>query len=276
MTTRCIVLLAFLLLGGTAAASEPIFMMWQVQQTGPKGDFEELRSLGINTVQASRLATWPAADVQAYLDGAERTGLKVIVYLGIFRKGSDANCDYSPEALQFMRTYKSHPAIYAWHTVDEPAEHDITVACQRRLYRLVKTEDPGRPVMISTNNNSQSKYSRYFAEDAFDIFEMHKYVNPRPGVSQQLLMSLFKSNRRRDYPVIVTLRAYNAPQREKREAMTSDSLQEQYRFFIEEPKLTRNVAFYGWGLSPSVGIKDDPALREQFVTLMRSLKPVER
>jgi hypothetical protein len=293
MNTRRTILLALFLLGGAAACDdpefaaaaaatnaagpkEPIVMMWQVQQSGPQGDFEKLKALGINTVQASRLASWPADQVKAYLDGAQKTGLKVIVFLGLFREGDDANCGYRDEALQFVRTYKSHPAIYAWHTVDEPAEHGITAACQRRLYKLVKAEDPSRPIMISTNNNTEAKYQQFFTEDAFDILEMHKYVNPRPGISQQRLMSLFTSNRKRSYPVIITLRAYNAPHKEKRESMTADSLEEQFEFFIKRPGLTRNVAFYGWDLNPSIGIKADPALQRQFEELMQRDKPAAR
>jgi hypothetical protein len=105
---------------------------------------------------------------------------------------------------------------------------------------------------------------------------MHKYVNPAPGLSQQLLVRLFASNRTREYPVIITLRAYDAPHKEKRAPMTADSLNEQYEFFVTNPRLTRNVAFYGWDLSPSIGIKDDPALHGQFVKFMQGVKPAGR
>ena len=94
-------------------SGEPIILMWQVQQSGPAGDFELLRSIGVNAVQASRMATWPEAEVRAYLDGAAKNGLKVFAYLGIFREGTGPDCRYSDEAARFKaegwRAYKIHP-----------------------------------------------------------------------------------------------------------------------------------------------------------------------
>jgi hypothetical protein len=244
--------------------------MWQVQQSGPQGDFALLKSLGVTAVQASRLAGWPEAEVRGYLDGAAREGLAVFVYLGIFRQGTGADCAYDEQAHRFIETWKSHPAIFAWHSLDEPAGHGISADCQRALYRAIKARDPKRPVMISTNNADDESYAKYFAEDAFDIFEMHKYVNPRPADAQRRLLELLRAHRTREYPVIVTLRAYNAPRKLLRRAMTAGSFQEQYEFFIERPGLTRNFGFYGWDLSPNRGIKNDPEIREDFAAFMEA------
>ena len=256
--------------------TEPVVLMWQVQQSGPAGDFALLRSLGINAVQSSRLATWPATEVQAYLDGAERAGLKVFLYLGVFRQGTGADCRYADEAARFVREWRSHPAIVAWHSLDEPGSNHISRDCQRALYRAIKALDPGRPVMLSSNNDDSRDYDRYFAEDAFDIFELHKYVNPRPAEAQARMLDLLRTKRRREYPVIITLRAYNAPHKPARLPMTEDSLQEQYRYFISGPAITRNFGFYGWDLSPNRGIKNDPAIRRSFDALMEELARAKR
>jgi hypothetical protein len=254
-----------------AESGEPIVLMWQVQQSGPTGDFELLRSAGVNAVQASRMATWPEADIRAYLDGAARNGLKVFAYLGIFREGTGPDCRYSDEAARFIRAWISHPAIYAWHSLDEPGSNHITRDCQRALYRAIKALDPGRPVMLSSNNDDAGDFDRYFTEDAFDIFELHKYVNPRPDAAQERMLELLRTRRTRDYPVIITLRAYNAPHKPARLPMTEDSLREQYRYFIEGPRLTRNFGFYGWDLSRNHGIKSDPGIRRMFDDLMEDL-----
>jgi hypothetical protein len=259
-----------------AVAAEPIILMWQVQQSGPAGDFEILRSLGINAVQASRMATWPEAEVRAYLDGARQNGLRVFAYLGIFREGAGADCRYSVEAEKFIRAWRSHPAIFAWHSLDEPGSNHITPECQRALYRAIKALDPGRPVMLSSNNDDAGDFDRWFAEDAFDIFELHKYVNPRPGDAQERMLQLLRTRRTRDYPVIITLRAYNAPHKPARLPMTEDSLREQYRFFIEGPGLTRNFGLYGWDLSRNRGIKSDPGIRRMFDDLMVDLARKKR
>ena len=251
-------------------AIEPVVLMWQVQQSGPAGDFALLRKLGVNSVQASRLASWPASEVQAYLDGAQSSGLRVFVYLGVFRKGQGADCRYTDEALRFIRTYKEHPAIFAWHSLDEPAGHGISRECQRALYRTIKELDPGRPIMISSNNDEPHDYARYFAEDAFDIYEMHKYVNPRPADPQRRLLELLRTHRTRNYPVIVTLRAFNAPHKLLRREMTPGSFREQYEFFVASPGLTPSFGFYGWDLSPNRGIKNDPEIRSAFMDFMEA------
>jgi hypothetical protein len=251
-----------------AGEAEPIVLMWQVQRTGPAGDFAVLRRLGVNVVQASQLASWPPGDVRAYLDGAQREGLRVIVYLGILRVGSGPGCGYAPAALRFIDEYRAHAAIFAWHSLDEPAGHGIAPDCQRALYRAIKSRDPGRPVMISTNNDDEDAYRAYFAEDAFDIYEMHKYVNPHPAEGQRRLLDLLRSHRTRDYPVIVTLRAFNAPHKPLRLSMSEGSFEEQYEFFIAAPGVTRDFGFYGWDLAPNRGIRDDPAIRGAFTAFM--------
>jgi hypothetical protein len=259
-----------------AVADEPIVLMWQVQQSGPAGDFELLHSLGVNAVQASRMATWPEADIRAYLDGAARSGLRVFAYLGIFREGTGPDCKYKDEAAQFVRTWRAHPAIFAWHSLDEPGSNHISRDCQRALYRAIKALDPGRPEILSSNNDDAGDFERWFAEDAFDIFELHKYVNPRPAAAQERVLGLLRTWRTRDYPVIITLRAYNAPHKPARLPMTEDSLREQYRYFIESPGLTRNFGFYGWDLSRNLGIKNDPSIRRMFDDLMSDLAHKER
>jgi len=251
-----------------AGLPDPIVLMWQVQQSGPHGDFALLRRLGINTVQSSRITTWPPSAVLAYLDAAEDAGLRVIAYLGLYREGTGPDCRYAPEANRFVAQYRSHPALLAWHSLDEPAGHGITPACQRALYAAIKLEDPVHAVMVSTNNDDESAYERYFAADAFDIYEVHKYVNPHPGTAQRDLLGLLGSLRPHGYPVIVTLRAFNAPAKPLRLDMTAGSFDEQYDFFIERPGLTRDVGFYGWELSPNRGIRDDPAIRGAFIEFM--------
>jgi hypothetical protein len=62
----------------------------------------------------------------------------------------------------------------------------------------------------------------------------------------------------------VTLRAFNAPRKVKRLDMRPGTLFEQYRFFFEEQKVTRNIGFYGWRLAPNKGIKQIDWMRTEF------------
>jgi hypothetical protein len=242
--------------------------MWQVQEDEPNGQFDYLKRMGVDGIQAFRLATWPAEVVEAYFDAAQQSGLKVVVYIGVFREGIKADCRYSDEGLTFIRNYRLHPAIFAWHTLDEPAEHDISKACQRALYVAVKELDPDRPIMLSANNNTSGKYRKFFDESAFDILEMHKYVNPHISSKEKNLVKLFRENRSRDYPVIITLRAFNAPHKPRRKAMVPGSLRDQYDFFVEQSGITPHFGLYGWDLAPNKGIRQLDDLRAEFESFM--------
>ena len=243
-------------------------LMWQVQKDEPHGTFDYLRRLGVDAIQAFRLATWPKTRVDDYLDAALRSELKVIVYLGVFRMGDDADCRYSDEGLAFIREYRAHPAVFAWHTIDEPAEHNVSKACQRALFGAVKAIDGERPVMLSANNNTSAKYRNYFAEDAFDILEMHKYVNPGVGWRERRLVSSFQKHRGREYPVIITLRAFNAPHKPRRKPMIPGSLREQYKYFVETSGITPHFGLYGWDLAPNRGISQIEDLQAEFESFM--------
>lgn len=244
--------------------SEPIVLMWQVTGDGIAADFEVLAKAGVNAVQSFSLSRQPQEYVDAYMDAAAKQKLGVVAFVGNFVEGMDGACALSESGVAFVRRYASHPGLAAWHSVDEPANHDVSKECQRRVYARLKELDPKHPVFLSINFTKQSEYDRYFAEDAFDVLDLHKYVNPHVGRGQRSLVTLFKSNRKRAYPVIVTLRAFNAPGKVKRMDMRPGTLLEQYRFFFEEQKLTRNIGFYGWRLAPNKGIRQIDWVRAEF------------
>jgi hypothetical protein len=171
--------------------------------------------------------------------------------------------------VQFILKWKDHPAIGAWHICDEPKERDISAANQVTLYQFVKEIDPLHPIMISTNVVSEKHFTKYFSDEAFDILDIHKYVNPDVSTAQRKqVQNLFKNTTKR-FTVIATMRAYNAPiTKQKRKKMTDTSLREQYTFYVKESGL-QNIGFYGWALAPNRGIKDDPSIHSQFLELMR-------
>jgi len=246
-----------------------IVMMWQV--TGPSyaADFRTLATLGINTVQSFPLARQDSAYMSGYLEAADKAGLGVIPFLG--RDGEGEACRLSSAGEGFVRRYASHRAIVAWHSIDEPAGHDISKACQRKVYLQVKALDASRPVMVSINFTRQQDYDRYFAEDAFDVLELHRYVNPDVSAAQRTLLERFRQNRGgKNYPTIVTLRAFNAPHKSSRRDMRAGGLQQQFAFFFEtEYKVDDHVGFYGWRLAPNEGISQIDWLHKEFAVLAR-------
>jgi hypothetical protein len=252
-----------------APLPDPIVMMWQVTGEKPAADFATLKSLGVNVVQSFGLARMPQAYVDEYLRAAGNAGLGVIPYVGARKSDAETGCGLSLAGAEFIRRVRSSPAIVAWHSADEPALRGITKECQARLYDDIKALDPARAVLVSVNFTSQADYDEFFAEDSFDILDLHKYVNWKVGKPQRELVRLFEANHKRSYPVIVTLRAFDSPGKFWRLDMRAGSLLTQYRYFFEQARLTPHIGFYGWNLSPNVGLANLPDLRAEFERLMR-------
>lgn len=265
--------LVLLLLAATTAAepADPsrITMMWQVQKDSTDADIKLLKSAGINTIQSFALTDWTDEEIKGYLDMAQVQELNVIAYLGkLLDKAGDSDLRCGKSCVEFIDKWKKHPAIFAWHIIDEPKspKRMMSKALQERAYNTVKGRDPGRPVFLSTNFTSQDDYDKFFSDKAFDIFEMHAYVNPNISDRQRRLIELFKANNRTDCALVITLRAFNG---KGWEDIGDNSIQEQYDFFIKNSSLTDNVGFYGWGLSPNLGIKKVLYIRKQFLNLNR-------
>lgn len=259
---------AFMLLGvfaalpAVASDSRPIVLMWQVTGDAYSTDFPVLRDLGITDVQSFSLSQQSAGYVTSYLDAALKAGVGVIPFVGGSPKRRE--CGLTSRAEAFVRVHAKNPAIKAWHTVDEPAGGDLSKECQRSIYRAIKAIDPTHPILVSINFRTQPQYDSYFAEDAFDILDLHKYVNPHIGRAQKELIELFKKNRTRSYPVIVTLRAFHGPEGREWKELVRGTLTGQFAFFFEERRITDNVGFYGWRLAPNRGIAQIEWLRAEF------------
>lgn len=247
---------------------ERIVLMWQVHPNTGNEDLQFLSENGITHIQSFRVYLYNSLEIERYLNKAEEMGLGVIAYVGN-HVGTGLDCTYNKKSLDFVYRYKAHKSIVAWHILDEPANKKIGKDCQRSLYRLIKSIDPNKPAMISANNNSEIKYDKWFTEDAFDILELHYYVNPKPGRGQKNLVDFFLKNRKKSYQVIISFRAFNSPNKTGRVKMVPGSFNQQYSFFIENSGITSSFGFYGWDLNPNLGIKVIPSLLEEFKKLMQ-------
>jgi hypothetical protein len=257
---------AIALPAASVAADLPprIVMMWQVTGRDYAGDFRQLRQMGVNVAQSFALAGMEPAYVEGYFEAAEAAGIGVVAFIGNFVEGKDAGCALSAAGEDFVRAHAAAPALLAWHTVDEPVNHQVTKSCQRRLYEQVKSLDPRHPVLVSINFTKQREYDEYFEERAFDILDLHRYVNPAVGPAQQRLVDLFRQNRTRDYRVIVTLRAFDAPAKVRRQYLQEGTLFSQYQYFFETNGIGKDIGFYGWRLAPNLGISQIDWLKAEF------------
>lgn len=262
-------LIAFAGAANAAELPSRIVMMWQVTGRDYAGDFRELQQLGVNVAQSFALADMDPAYVDGYFEAAAQAGIGVVPFIGKFVEGQGDDCALSAAGEAFVRAHAGEPALLAWHTVDEPTNHGITKACQLRLYRQVKAIDPDHLVFVSISYTKQPEYDGFFEERAFDFLDLHRYVNPDVGPAQERLIDLFRRNRTRDYRVIVTLRAFDAPAKERRQAMQPGTLFEQYKYFFATNRLGDDIGFYGWRLAPNLGISQIDWLKDEFGRLAR-------
>ena len=246
------------------AMNDKLVLMWQVQRDVSDKNLDFLSQEGVNLVQSFGLVKWDDSDIKAYLEKMQKRNIGVIMTIRNFFKKEDGGEDWEG-ATTFINKWKTHPAVFAWHSFDEATNSNITSLNQENVYKFIKQLDPEHPVFISWNGISEQHYNCCFSERAFDIFDLHVYVRDMPGRRQQNLVDQFVSHRRGSYPLIITLRAFNGTPRPD---LPPNGLQAQYDFFFKKNSLTENVGFYGWWLKPNKGITQVPELMRQFQELM--------
>jgi hypothetical protein len=102
----------------------------------PPSDLAQVRAAGFNVV------TGPAT--KAYLDSAERRGLKVLASPGTSAGARfDAN-----RARQIVARFDSHPALWAWYLVDEPDLNGVSPTAVRQAHRFLKNVGALKPTAL--------------------------------------------------------------------------------------------------------------------------------
>ena len=112
----------------------------------PDEALAEARAMGFNCHQA-----WggPLAVSRRSLDAGAKAGMKVILEMSGFLRGK-----YDPDQLRaVVRELKTHPALLAWYTVDEPAGEQHAWCLD--AYRICREEDPNHPVFLVSCDPSQ-------------------------------------------------------------------------------------------------------------------------
>jgi hypothetical protein len=127
-------------------------------------------------IGATALRTWGAEDLDEIVDGkpladrAHELGLSIVA--GLWLEHERRGFDYSDPAqlqaqrekvLATVRRHRGHPAIIAWglgnemEGPDSPAGHEAVWREVETLARIVKTEDPGRPVVTTIAGAARAK-----------------------------------------------------------------------------------------------------------------------
>ncbi|HWR26729.1 MAG TPA: hypothetical protein VN316_02520 [candidate division Zixibacteria bacterium] len=245
-----------------------IVLMWQVQKDVSIEDIELLRQKGVTVVQAFGILRWSNDSVRNYLDLMDRYNIKVVMSLDKLASRIGKEWTYDRDrAAHFIRKWKDHTGVFAWHLFDEPCNKDknIPSSFQEKMYTYVKALDPSHPILLSFNGTRDEDYERCFSEKSFDILDLHAYMNDTLSSRQDNLITMFNKHSKSTYPIIITIRAFRYAN--VASPPPKDMLQRQYNLFFRKYAITPNVGFYGWKLNPNVGIIDDPGLMKQFSEL---------
>lgn len=84
-------------------------------------------------------------EIETYLDRAAATGIKVLLEIPRL----EVRRDHRWLITQFVRKFKTHPAVYGWYLFDEPEFISLSPRLLKRVYRAIKTEDPRHQVAIA-------------------------------------------------------------------------------------------------------------------------------
>lgn len=111
-----------------------------------QADMPEVAAYGFNLIQSYQVSLdWTEDQMLDWLDTAHENGLMTFVSLN----GATLDDGKVKKIKNVVRTYKDHPAVYAWYLADEPYAASVSPADLIALYEWIKAEDPNHPVVSS-------------------------------------------------------------------------------------------------------------------------------
>lgn len=259
-------------LGWSSGLGEKIELAYAFsERTNENEDFDLAREAHFNAVLDYALMWRSDEVIEDYLDLCYQYGFKVFVPLPYYDKETDFL--NRAEIERQINKWKSHPAIYSWYILDEPASHRIPKASQEEFYNLVKSLDT-KPVSIAVRgSNSEEKWQSYFTEKAFDLlfFAMYPYVEGGTeyiDIYMNLCITRFLSYKKGDYPVIPIIQAFYDSD-ESDYLNPTHHLQEMYEVFEDYGLASNGLAFFAWRPGGNrVGIRADTSLYNEVKELI--------
>jgi len=145
-----------------------------VYSVGGAIDFPLLAEAGFNTVHSY---AWEGKRSneggKAWLDAAHENGLMALV--GLYRP--DVKAMEFEASIRRIREFRNHPALLAWHTMDEPAwdkEDNRGKDYMPAAYKLIKQHDPKHPVTAVVCHFTDTE----IFEPSLDIMQADYYPVP--------------------------------------------------------------------------------------------------
>ncbi len=202
-----------------AQDSPPFFPVGLYCVEDPR-DFREIAQAGFNLVQAYRFegrATATDEEAKAYLDAAQRAGLRVL--MGIQQEAVQ-NQDLAIIE-QRVRALQGHPALFGWQLYDEPENpaygrgQPLPPEHLLRAYHAIKRLDAIHPVTTAPNAAIDDQYEYLNAADTMLL----QYSALPPGLYEYPWDSLehlrdahrssFSTLASKGKPFIFVVQAYN-------------------------------------------------------------------
>jgi len=156
------------------------FLPYGAMMIRPHDDLNTVASQGYTAVFEYSFYWMKPEQQRQWLDRVHAQGLMAIIYpypeppmardkaLTVPLSNEDA-----AKIREFVRTWKSHPAILAWYLADEPELHGTLPARLRAIHAICQEEDPYHPTIVLNNTfNGMEVYT-----DCGDI----RMPNPFPG-----------------------------------------------------------------------------------------------
>ncbi len=152
---------------------KPFFPIGLYSAGDPK-DFPMIAEAGFNLVHTYAWEGKRSNDTgQAWLDAAHEHGLMALV--GLYRPDVKA-MDFTASEKR-VEKFRDHPALLAWHTMDEPSwdkEGDMGKDYMPAAYKLVKKLDPDHPVTAVVCHFGDPA----LFNDALDVVQADYYAVP--------------------------------------------------------------------------------------------------
>lgn len=225
---------------------------------------EAIKDCGFNTVLIYTILFWNSERVKSFLDRCKELELKC---MPSFHTCYSTHELPESKVVEFIRQWKSHPAIYSWYTFDEPIVREIAVESQIVTYDLVKNLDPEHPVSICIcARNDPHYYDEHFTSESYDLLLANCYPICKWNIFDHDYEGLRKyfgkaveNVKRLEFNAIPVLQAH----------YDGDALQDplgtianQYRVW-KDGGIKGNVAMFAWRWSGGPGLYDDEGLREE-------------
>ncbi len=267
-------------LGWSSGLGEKIELAYAFpERTNEYRDFDLAQEAHFNAV-LDYILMWQSDEViEDYLDLCYQYGFKVFVPLPYYDKETDFL--NRAEIERQVNKWKSHPAVYSWYILDEPASNGIPKASQEEFYNLVKSLDTKSVSIAVRGSNSEEKWQSYFTEKAFDLlfFAMYPYVKggeATVNLYMNLCITRFLSHKKGDYPVIPIIQAFYDSD-ESGYVNPTGHLEEMYEVFEDYELVSDGLAFYAWRTGGNKrGIRADTFLRDEvqeFISLNEGVLP---